>query len=27
LTGSTSTVGPNKVTIITAGSGNVSWAA
>ena len=27
LTGSTSTVGPNKVTIITAGTGNVSWAA
>jgi hypothetical protein len=26
LTGSTSTVGANKVTSITAGSGNVSWA-
>jgi Fibronectin type III domain len=26
LTGSTSTVGANKVTTITAGSGNVSWA-
>ena len=26
LTGSTSTVGSNKVTTITAGSGNVSWA-
>jgi hypothetical protein len=27
LTGSTSTVGGNKVTTITAGTGNVSWAA
>jgi hypothetical protein len=27
LTGTTSTVGGNKVTRITAGSGNVSWAA
>jgi hypothetical protein len=27
LTGSTSTVGDNKVTTITAGTGNVSWAA
>jgi hypothetical protein len=27
LTGSTSTVGANKVTTITAGTGNVSWAA
>jgi hypothetical protein len=27
LTGSTSTVGSNKVTTITAGTGNVSWAA
>ena len=27
LTGSTSTVGTNKVTTITAGTGNVSWAA
>lgn len=27
LTGTTSTVGANKVTIITAGTGNVSWAA
>jgi hypothetical protein len=26
LTGSTSTVGGDKVTIITAGTGNVSWA-
>jgi hypothetical protein len=26
LTGSTSTVGGKKVTTITAGSGNVSWA-
>ena len=26
LTGSTSTVGSNKVTTLTAGSGNVSWA-
>jgi hypothetical protein len=26
LTGSTSTVGANKVTEITAGTGNVSWA-
>ena len=26
LTGSTSTVGANKVTTITAGTGNVSWA-
>jgi hypothetical protein len=26
LTGSTSTVGTNKVTSITAGTGNVSWA-
>jgi hypothetical protein len=27
LTGSTSTVGANKVTTITNGTGNVSWAA
>jgi hypothetical protein len=27
LTGSTSTVGANKVTTITEGTGNVSWAA
>jgi hypothetical protein len=27
LTGTTSTVGANKVTVITAGTGNVSWAA
>jgi hypothetical protein len=27
LTGTTSTVGANKVTNITAGTGNVSWAA
>jgi hypothetical protein len=27
LTGSTSTVGSNKVTTITAGTGNISWAA
>jgi hypothetical protein len=27
LTGSTSTVGENKVTTITAGTGNISWAA
>jgi hypothetical protein len=27
LTGSTSTVGSNNITTITAGSGNVSWAA
>jgi hypothetical protein len=27
LTGSTSTVGSSKVTTITAGTGNVSWAA
>jgi hypothetical protein len=27
LTGSTTDVGTNKVTIITAGTGNVSWAA
>ena len=27
LTGSTSTVGLNKVTTITAGTGNVSWSA
>jgi hypothetical protein len=27
LTGSTATVGANKVTTITAGTGNVSWAA
>jgi hypothetical protein len=27
LTGSTSTVGDNKVTTSTAGTGNVSWAA
>jgi hypothetical protein len=27
LTGSTTTVGPNSVTTITAGTGNVSWAA
>jgi hypothetical protein len=27
LTGSTATVGDNKVTTITAGTGNVSWAA
>jgi hypothetical protein len=27
LTGTTSTVGANKVTTITSGSGNVSWAA
>jgi hypothetical protein len=26
LTGSTSTVGANKVTTVTAGTGNVSWA-
>jgi hypothetical protein len=26
LTGSTSTTGSDKVTTITAGSGNVSWA-
>jgi hypothetical protein len=26
LTGTTSTVGANKVTTITAGAGNVSWA-
>jgi hypothetical protein len=26
LTGSTATVGANKVTSITAGTGNVSWA-
>lgn len=26
LTGTTSTVGSNKVTTITAGTGNVSWA-
>jgi hypothetical protein len=26
LTGSTATVGSKKVTTITAGSGNVSWA-
>jgi hypothetical protein len=27
LTGSTSTVGTEKITTITAGTGNVSWAA
>jgi hypothetical protein len=27
LTGTTSTVGAEKVTTITAGTGNVSWAA
>jgi hypothetical protein len=27
LTGTTTTVGSNKVTSITAGTGNVSWAA
>jgi hypothetical protein len=27
LTGSTATVGDNKVTTITAGTGNVSWEA
>jgi hypothetical protein len=27
LTSSTATVGENKVTTITAGTGNVSWAA
>jgi hypothetical protein len=27
LTGSTATVGSKKVTTITAGTGNVSWAA
>jgi hypothetical protein len=27
LTGTTATVGANKVTTITAGTGNVSWAA
>jgi hypothetical protein len=27
LTGSTTTVGADKVTTITAGTGNVSWAA
>jgi hypothetical protein len=27
LTGSTNTVGNNKVTTITAGTGNVSWTA
>jgi hypothetical protein len=27
LTGSTATVGTNKVTTITAGTGNVSWVA
>jgi hypothetical protein len=27
LTGSTDTVGTNKVTTITAGTGNLSWAA
>jgi hypothetical protein len=27
LTGSTSTVGDNKVTTITAGTGDVSWTA
>jgi hypothetical protein len=27
LTGTTSTVSSNKVTTITAGTGNVSWAA
>jgi hypothetical protein len=27
LTGSTATVGSNKVTTITQGTGNVSWAA
>jgi hypothetical protein len=27
LTGSTTTVGSDKVTTITAGTGNVSWAA
>jgi hypothetical protein len=27
LTGSTSTLGAQKVTTITAGTGNVSWAA
>jgi hypothetical protein len=27
LTGSTTTVGANKVTTITAGTGDVSWAA
>jgi hypothetical protein len=27
LTGSTATVGANRVTTITAGTGNVSWAA
>jgi hypothetical protein len=26
LTGSTSTVGSDKITTITAGTGNVSWA-
>jgi hypothetical protein len=26
LTGTTATVGSNKVTTITAGTGNVSWA-
>jgi hypothetical protein len=26
LTGTTSTVGSNKVTTLTAGTGNVSWA-
>jgi hypothetical protein len=26
LTGTTSTVGLNKITTITAGTGNVSWA-
>jgi hypothetical protein len=27
LTGSTTTVGANKVTTITSGTGNISWAA
>jgi hypothetical protein len=27
LSGLTATVGPDKVTTITAGTGNVSWAA
>jgi hypothetical protein len=27
LTGSTTTVGANKVTSITSGTGNISWAA
>jgi hypothetical protein len=26
LTATTSTVGSNKVTVVTAGTGNVSWA-